>query len=93
MLFTLLVSVYCELLACYLATEPPNLPQAKLLMQRVPESVKESEEGAELSRLWKIGKSMWTRNIPEVYNSLIGPWSQPVQRIVDKVVKSEYLYT
>ena len=79
------VSVYCELLACYLASQPPDLPQAKFLMQRVPQSVKESEEGAELVRLWKIGKNLWTPNTAEVYSSLAGPWSDSVQRIMDKV--------
>ena len=54
-------------------------------MQRVPLSVQEAEEGAELVRLWKIGKSLWTQNTAEVYSSLAGPWSEPVQRIMDKV--------
>ena len=81
------VPVYCELLAAYLASDPPNLTQAKFLVQRVPQSVRDSEEAAaqELARLWRIGRSLWTRNIAEVYKSLEGPWSQPVQRIVDKV--------
>ena len=35
-------------------------------MQRVPISVQESEEGAELTKLWQIGKNMWTRNTAEV---------------------------
>ena len=48
---TLSVSVYCELLACYLAMDPPNLTQAKYLMQRVPATVKQGEEGAELVKL------------------------------------------
>ena len=77
--------MYCELLACYLASQPPELAQAKFLMQRVPLSVQEAEEGAELVRLWKIGKSLWTQNTAEVYSSLAGPWSEPVQRIMDKV--------
>ena len=79
------MSVYCELLACYLASQPPDLAQAKFLMQRVPPSVQESPEGAELVRLWRIGKNMWTRNTAEVYTSLAGPWSESVQRILDKV--------
>ena len=85
------VPVYCELLAAYLASDPPNLTQAKFLVQRVPQSVRDSEEAAaqELARLWRIGRSLWTRNIAEVYKSLEGPWSQPVQRIVDKVTVSD----
>ena len=85
------VPVYCELLAAYLASDPPNLTQAKFLVQRVPQSVRDSEEAAaqELARLWRIGRSLWTRNIAEVYKSLEGPWSQPVQRIVDKVTFSD----
>ena len=85
------VPVYCELLAAYLASDPPNLTQAKFLVQRVPQSVRDSEEAAaqELTRLWRIGRSLWTRNIAEVYKSLEGPWSQPVQRIVDKVTISD----
>ena len=79
------MSVYCELLACYLASNPPDLPQAKFLMQRVPQSVKESEDGAELVRLWAIGKNLWTRNTAEMYTSLAGPWSESVQRVLDKV--------
>ena len=88
------VPVYCELLAAYLASDPPNLTQAKFLVQRVPQSVRDSEEAAaqELARLWRIGRSLWTRNIAEVYKSLEGPWSQPVQRIVDKVTVSD-IYT
>ena len=83
--------MYCELLAAYLASDPPNLTQAKFLVQRVPQSVRDSEEAAaqELARLWRIGRSLWTRNIAEVYKSLEGPWSQPVQRIVDKVTVSD----
>ena len=83
--------MYCELLAAYLASDPPNLTQAKFLVQRVPQSVRDSEEAAaqELTRLWRIGRSLWTRNIAEVYKSLEGPWSQPVQRIVDKVTISD----
>ena len=42
---TVPVSVYCELLACYLAMDPPNLTQAKYLMQRVPATVKQGEDG------------------------------------------------
>ena len=86
--------MYCELLAAYLASDPPNLTQAKFLVQRVPQSVRDSEEAAaqELARLWRIGRSLWTRNIAEVYKSLEGPWSQPVQRIVDKVTVSD-IYT
>ena len=79
------MSVYCELLACYLASQPPELAQAKFLMQRVPLSVQEAEEGQELARLWRIGRSMWTQNTAEVYSNLAGPWSEPVQRIMDKV--------
>ena len=79
------VSVYTELLASYLAQEPPNLTQAKFLMQRVPDSVKQSEEAVELNKVWKIGSGLWTRKLPEVYNSLEGPWSLAVQRIIEKV--------
>ena len=81
------VSVYCELLACYLASHPANLIQAKFLMQRVPDSVLASEDSdaVELKKLWNIGKAMWNNNTPEVYNSLGGPWSASVQKIVDKV--------
>ena len=79
------MSVYSELLACYLAAEPPNLVLAKFLMQRIPDTVKQTEEAAELNKLWKIGRAMWARNLPEVYSSLAGPWSESVQRIVEKV--------
>ena len=86
------MSVYCELLACYLACQPPDLAQAKFLMQRVPPSVQESPEGAELVRLWRIGKNMWTRNTAEVYTSLSGPWSESVQKILDKVGREYKAY-
>ena len=73
-------------MACYLASHPPDLPQAKFLMQRVPQSVKESEDGAKLVRLWPIGKNLWTRNTSEMYTSLaLGPFNDSVQRILDKV--------
>ena len=54
-------------------------------MQRVPDNVKQSEESVELNKVWKIGRGLWTRNLPEVYNSLEGPWSPAVQRIIEKV--------
>ena len=73
-------------MASYLASHPPDLPQAKFLMQRVSQSVKESEDGAKLVRLWTIGKNLWTRNTSEMYTSLaLGPFNDSVQRILDKV--------
>ena len=82
------VPVYCELLACYLAMDPPNLTQAKFLMQRVPASVKQSEEGTELVKLWGVGKALWTRDNPAVYKALAGPWSPGIEPIMDKLVHS-----
>ena len=87
------VSVYSELLAAYLASDPPHLTQAKFLMQRVPDNIKQGEEGAELNKLWKIGKNLWTRNITEVYTNIEGPWSPAVQKIIDKVNTSFQLFT
>ena len=82
---TVPVPVYCELFACYLAMDPPNLTQAKYLMQRVPATVKQGEEGAELVKLWAVGKGMWTRDNPAVYAALAGPWSSGVEHIMAKL--------
>ena len=82
---TVPLPVYCELLASYLASQPPQLSQAKYLVMRVPPAILESNEGAELNRLWKIGKNLWAGNTEEVFSSLAGPWSENVQRIIEKV--------
>ena len=82
---TVPVSLYSDLLAAYLASEQPELSQAKYLMMRIPSSVLEGPEGAELNKLWKVGKSLWAGNIEEVHASLAGPWSENIQRSVDKV--------
>ena len=82
---TVAVSVYCELLACYLAMDPPDLTQAKFLMQRIPATVKEGEEGAELTRLWAVGRGMWTRDNPAVFTALAGPWSAGVEQIMARL--------
>jgi len=84
---TVPISVYCELLSCYLAMDPPNLTQAKFLVQRVPTAVRQSEEGAELSKLWAVGRGMWTRDNPSVYTALAGPWSPAVEQIMVKLSK------
>ena len=76
------VGVYCELLACYLANEPPMLPQAKFLVGRVPGTLKQSEEGAEFNRLWAVGRAMWTRDNPGVHAALVGPWSSNVEPLM-----------
>ena len=85
---TVAVSLYCDLLAAYLASEPPELSQAKYLMMRVPSSALEGPEGAELNKLWTVGKNLWAGNTEEVYASLAGPWSENIQRIMDKVSAS-----
>ena len=82
---TVPLPVYCELLASYLACQPPQLSQAKYLVLRIPAPVLQSAEGAELNNLWKIGKNLWTGNTAEVYSSLAGPWSENIQRIIEKV--------
>ena len=81
-------AVYCELLAAYLASSPPELTRAKFLVQRLPGAVRETEEGAELARLWTIGKNMLTGNTADVHSGLAGPWSESVQRIMDKLSDS-----
>ena len=73
-------SVYCELLAAYLASNQRTL--ANLLIGRVPSDVMEDPE---FDRLWTIGKNMWSGNTAEVNSSLAGPWSESVQRIMDKL--------
>ena len=85
---TVAVSLYCDLLAAYLACDPPELSQAKYLMMRVPTTVLEGPEGAELNKLWRLGKSLWAGNTEEVYASLAGPWSENIQRLVDKVLSA-----
>ena len=82
---TVAVSLYCDLLAAYLASDQPQLSQAKYLMMRIPPSVLEGPEAAELNKLWTVGKNLWAGNTEEVYTSLAGPWSENIQRIVDKV--------
>ena len=79
------VSLYCDLLGAYLASDQPQLSQAKYLMMRIPSSVLEGPEGAELNKLWKVGRNLWAGNTEEVFTSLAGPWSDNIQRIVDKV--------
>ena len=82
---TVPVSLYCELLAAYLACDQPELSQAKYLMMRIPSAVLESTEGEELNKLWRIGKNLWAGNTEEVFTSLAGPWSENIERTVEKV--------
>ena len=82
---TVPVSLYSELLAAYLASETPELSQAKYLMMRIPRSVLDGAEGAELNKLWRIGRNLWAGKTEEVCSSLAGPWSENIQRIVEKV--------
>ena len=82
---TVSVSLYSELLAAYLASETPELSQAKYLMMRVPSSALAGTEGAELNKLWRIGRNLWAGNTEEVFSSLAGPWSENIERIVEKV--------
>lgn len=85
---TVPVSLYSELLAAYLASETPELSQAKYLMMRIPRSVLDGAEGAELNKLWRIGRNLWAGKTEEVYSSLAGPWSENIQRIVEKLCHS-----
>ena len=82
---TVPVSLYSELLAAYLASETPELSQAKYLMIRVPSLALDGTEGAELNKLWRIGRNLWAGNTEEVFSSLAGPWSENIERIVEKV--------
>ena len=82
---TVSVSLYSELLAAYLASETPELSQAKYLMIRVPSLALDGTEGAELNKLWRIGRNLWAGNTEEVFSSLAGPWSENIERIVEKV--------
>ena len=83
------VSVYCELMAAYLASSPPALLQAKFLWQRVPAASKEEEGGAELGRLWELGRQMWARDTAGVYRAMAGPWNFPqVCQVMDRLASA-----
>ena len=54
-------------------------------MIRVPSLALDGTEGAELNKLWRIGRNLWAGNTEEVFSSLAGPWSENIERIVEKV--------
>jgi len=71
--------LYCELLANYLAQR--RLPEAKFLWKRIPDTTK--TETPELGLIWEVGKSIWTRDYPSIFNNLKKDWSPALRPIMD----------
>ena len=58
---------------------------AKLLWQRIPASVKQSNQ--EIGELWEIGKRLWKREFPAVYELVKNPtWPPHLEPIVSGLV-------
>ncbi len=58
---------------------------AKLLWQRIPSSVK--QESQEIRELWEIGKRLWRRDFPAVYELARNPaWPSHLNSIVSGLV-------
>ncbi|XP_056634453.1 COP9 signalosome complex subunit 8 [Diorhabda carinulata] len=73
--------VYQQLLAIYLHQN--DLCNAKFLWKRIPNSVKTSTP--ELANIWAVGKSMWKRDFPAIYQALNVTWSDTVADIMKQV--------
>jgi len=70
--------VYSELLAGYIALG--RLPEAKFLWKRIPDNVK--QECPELGKIWEIGKSIWKRDYPNVFQNLQTDWSDSIKPLM-----------
>jgi hypothetical protein len=75
--------VYTELLAGYICLG--RVPEAKFLWKRIPADQK--QEASELGRIWEVGKSIWTRDNPQVFINLKGDWSAPVKPLIEQICK------
>lgn len=54
---------------------------AKFLWKRIPASVKTANP--ELGQIWTVGQSMWQKDFPNMYKSLVAvTWSEPVADIM-----------
>jgi len=76
--------IYTELLAGYIALG--RLPEAKFLWKRIPGPVK--EEVPELGKIWEVGKSIWNRDNPRVFQTLQNEWSEPVSPLMEHTLKT-----
>jgi len=76
--------IYTELLAGYLALD--RLPEAKFLWKRIPETAK--TEVPELGKIWEVGKSIWNRDNPRVFQTLQNDWSEPVAPLMEYTLKN-----
>lgn len=76
--------LYTELLAGYLALG--RLPAAKFLWKRIPDPVK--EEVPELGKIWEVGKSIWNRDNPRVFQTLQTDWTEPVSPLMEYTLKT-----
>jgi len=76
--------VYTELLAGYIALS--KLPEAKFLWKRIPESSK--QENLELGKIWEVGKSIWNRENPRVFQTLQTEWSETIAPLMDFTLKT-----
>lgn len=64
---------------------------AKLLWQRIPTEVKDSN--AEIKELWEIGKKLWRREFPDVYSLAQSPsWPSYLEPIVSSLLGQCELY-
>jgi len=75
--------LFPELLAGYIGMS--RLPEAKFLWKRIPDTVK--QETKELGKIWDVGKSIWTRDNPKVFQNLQSEWSEPVQPLMEFIGK------
>eukprot|EP00088_Acartia_fossae_P049536 TRINITY_DN5462_c0_g1_i2.p1 TRINITY_DN5462_c0_g1~~TRINITY_DN5462_c0_g1_i2.p1 ORF type:complete len:192 (-),score=37.50 TRINITY_DN5462_c0_g1_i2:82-657(-) len=76
--------LYGELLAGYIALT--RLPEAKFLWKRIPDATK--QENAELGKIWEVGKSIWNRDNPRVFQTLQVEWSTPIAPLMEYTLKS-----
>lgn len=74
--------VYSKLLAIYIYED--DLCNAKFLWKRIPASVK--SEYDELPKVWEVGKSIWKRDPPAVFESLQShQWSDNIDKIMNEI--------
>jgi len=77
------VEVYSELLAGYIALG--RLPEAKFLWKRIPDNVK--QESAELGKIWEVGKAIWKRDYPNVFQNLQYEWSDSMKPLMQYITQ------
>ncbi|XP_064466278.1 COP9 signalosome complex subunit 8-like isoform X2 [Ornithodoros turicata] len=70
--------VYGQLLAIYILQD--DLPNAKFLWKRIPQSIKQTR--SELGNIWKVGQGLWYKDFPAIYTGLAQEWPDYIRPVM-----------